>query len=325
MSRRIITIIFIVGVIATFFLKPQSKSYEVLGMPNFTVITRTPSPEPPTPIPATATDDDGDDGGGSNPPPPPQPTDVPPTNTPTLIPVTLVATPIGGFLPTAVACGLPPTIQAKNNTRVRSGPGTDYGIITELVYLETKPIIGRAANAEWWVIQLTNDETGWVANAVVNVDGNTNDIPIVPPPAIDGENPTPGPLWNPTPNPNCPTIPPTVTSTPTLMATTVPVPSATNTPNSTETATQESSEEVAAINAEDTVTPSSEDSESTATATSVVPTAETTSVDVEAESLPPTAESLDSEEAQNAVSALPCASAMIGLAVIGFLAFRRIF
>jgi len=323
MSRRIITIIFIVGVIATFFLKPQSKSYEVLGMPNFTVITRTPSPEPPTPIPPTATDDDGDDGGGSN--PPPQPTSVPPTNTPTIIPVTLVATPIGGFFPTAVACGLPPTIQANNKTRVRSGPGTNYGIITELVYLETKPIIGRAANAEWWIIQLTNDETGWVANAVVKVAGNTNGIPIVPSPAIDEKTPTPGPFWNPTPNPNCPTIPPTVTSTPTEMATSIPAPSATNTPISTETATQESSEEEAVVKAEDTVTPSSEESESTATATSVVPTAETTSVDVEAGSLPPTAESLDSEEAQNAVSALPCASAMIGLAVIGFLAFRRIF
>ncbi len=319
MARRIITLVFVVGVIVTFFLKPQSKSNEVLGMPNFTVITRTSTPKPATPIPPTSTR--SDNGGGSN-PPPPQATEtaVLPTITPTstLIPVTLVATPIGGFVPTAVACGFPPTVQAKNTTYIRMGPGTDYEITGQLTYLETRPIVGRAANAEWWIIQLTNNETGWVANTVVNVSGNTSGIPIQPAPAMNGTDPTPGPLWNPTPNPECPTITPSATPVPTETATNTPKPTATATPMPTETATTESLAEEAANLA----------SEPTATATSVVPSGAETAealAAVEPTTIQPTAQPLDTEDAPSAVSVLPCAPALIGLAVIGFLAFRRIF
>jgi hypothetical protein len=322
MSRRIITFIFIVGIIATFFLKPQSKSNEVLGMPNFTVITRTSTP---TAIPPTATPKDDDDDGGSNPPPPSQPTETAvPANTPTstLIPVTLVSTPIGGFLPTAVACGFPPTVQAKNTTRIRLGPGTDYQIIGQLLYLETRPIIGRGEDAQWWIIQLNNNQTGWVSNAIVNISGNTNGVPIIQPPPINGNTPTPGPFWNPTPNPECPTLtpsptPPPTKPAPTKTATSVPEPSATNTPMPSATPTIEILEETAA------------ETEPTATATSVVPsgaeTAEAIVADTEPTTAPPTAAPLDEEETPNAVSVLPCAPALIGMAVIGFLAFRRIF
>lgn len=316
MSRRIITFIFIVGVIATFFLKPQSKSNEVLGMPNFTSITRTSTPLPPTAIPPTSTPSNG--GGGSNPPSQPTETAVPAnTATSTLIPVTLVSTPVGGFLPTAVACGFPPTVQAKNTTHVRLGPGTDYEIIGQLLFLETRSIVGRAENAEWWIIQLTNNQTGWVSNTVVNVDGNTSSVPIMQSPPINGNTPTPGPLWNPTPNPDCPTLTPTATPAPTKTATTVPEPTTTNTPVPSETPTTEILEAV------------EEEIEPTATATSVVPsgaeTAEAIAAAAEPTTAPPTAAPLDEEETPNAVSALPCAPALIGMAVIGFLAFRRIF
>ena len=318
MSRQIITLIFIVGVIATFFLKPQSKSNEVLGMPNFTVITRTSTPLPPTAI-ILPTSTPSDDDGGSNPPPPQATATAVPANTPTstLIPVTLVSTPVGGFLPTAVACGFPPTVQAKNTTHVRLGPGTDYEIVGQLLYLETRPIVGRGEDAQWWIVQLTNNQTGWVSNAIVNVDGNTSGIPIMQSPPINGNTPTPGPLWNPTPNPECPTLTPSATPLPTKTATIVPEPTATNTPMPSKTPTIEILEEATA------------ETEPTATATSVVPSgAETAEVNVanaEPTTAPPTAAPLDEEETPNAVSALPCAPALIGMAVIGFLAFRRIF
>jgi hypothetical protein len=295
MSRRIITFIFVVGLAATFLIYPRANSGEVLGMPNFTVITRT-----HTPVPVQPTSTRSDDGGGSNPTPPP-PAD---TATPTLIPVTLAATQVGGFLPTAVACGFPPTVQAQNATFVRVGPGADYNIVGQLIYLETRPIIGRAADSEWWVILYANQQIGWVADAVVTVHGNTSGVPIVAPPEINGSTPTPGPLWNPTPNPACPVIP-TATPTPTETATsaTIEEPPATDTPPP----------------------PDGEEIEPEVSATSVVPTAETFSANVESENGQPTAEPLDSEETPSAVSALPCASAVIGLAVVGFITFRRIF
>ncbi|MBE2221638.1 MAG: hypothetical protein IAF02_08870 [Anaerolineae bacterium] len=288
MSRRIITFIFIVGLAATFLLYPQAKSHEVQGMPNFTVITRTSTPNP---VPPTATRPN--DGGGSKATATPQATAVPPT--PTLIQVTLAATQAGGFMPTAVSCGFPPTVQAQNSTFVRTGPGADYDIVGQLVYLETRPIIGRAIDSEWWVIQYTNEQIAWVANAVVTVQGNTNGVPLVGAPLINGVTATPGPLWQPTPNPACPTMTPSATPTATETA------SATETPLPAETAG---------------------DGEPTITATSVLPTAETILADAAAAAPQPTAEPL---APPSAVSALPCASAIIGLAVLGFITFRRIF
>lgn len=321
MSRRIIIFIFIIGLTATFFLKPQAKSNEVYGMPNFTVITRTstPVPQPPTATPSNPNP--------TSPPNPSQSTATPivteATATPTLIPVTLVATPVGGFLPTAVSCGVPPTIQAKNTTRVRLGPGTNYAILGQLVYLETRPIVGRSADSEWWIVQFSNSKTGWVANTVVNVQGNTSGIPTLTAPPLNGETPTPGPLWNPTPNSECPILP---TATPTVAQTATPTeaviestdPPKTATPRPTKTATPDT------LSISETTESAVSDTEATpeASATSVVPSGAETAV-TQRKTPVPTASPLAEES--SAARALPCAPALIGLAVIGFLAFRRIF
>jgi hypothetical protein len=95
---------------------------------------------------------------------------------------------------------------------VRLGPGLDYEPIDSLVFLEVRPIIGRAEFATWWLIQLPNNITGWVADQAVQVQGYTGQIPIVVPPALEGATPTPGPLWEPTPNPVCTPLP-TATAT----------------------------------------------------------------------------------------------------------------
>lgn len=304
MSRRIIIFIFIAGLTAAFFLKPQSKSHDVLGMPNFTVVTRTstPEPQPPTSTP------DNPNPNPTSPPNPDSPTAtavvVEATATPTLIPVTLVETPIGGFLPTAVACGTPATAQAKNTTRVRSGPGTEYDIVGELVYLEVRPIVGRAVDSEWWIIQFSNKETGWIANAVVIVQGNTSGIPAIAAPPLNGATTTPGPQWQPTVNPVCPT------ATATKAATQTAVPTQTATLLPTKTVTPISTQ----------VTDSAIEAETSPT--SVVPTAVETAVTQQATPLP-TAPPLTNDASP--AKALPCAPALLGLAVIGFLGFRRIF
>jgi hypothetical protein len=234
--------------------------------------------------------------------------------------VTLAATPEGGFLPTAVSCGFPPTLQAQNTTRVRTGPGADYEVLGRLSYLETRPIVGRAADAEWWVIQLTNQQTGWVANAVVTVQGNIGGVPIVAAPERNGVAPTPGPLWQPTPNPDCP-VTPTVTPAPptetpeTAVPTDTAVPTETNEPSPTATETP----------------PPDPDASATPTATSVVPQGVATR-EAAAETAPtttpqPTAVPLEANDAPPAgLAALPCAaSALVGLALVGFLVLMRRF
>jgi hypothetical protein len=177
-----------------------------------TIPTRTPTPAPPT---ATLVS------GGNN--PTPTATTQPegtrgPTPTSTLLPVNIAPTPVGGFLPTAVPCGSSPTIQTLGATNVRSGPGLEYAIIGDLVFLEVRNIVGRAETAAWWFIQFNEGQLGWVANEVVNVQGYTLIVPIVEAPPLNGSTPTPGALWNPTPPPFC-TVTPPPTDTPTAVPT----------------------------------------------------------------------------------------------------------
>ncbi|WP_420627940.1 SH3 domain-containing protein [Candidatus Leptofilum sp.] len=179
-----------------------------------TIPTRTPTPPPPT-----ATSSGGGNNGGNNDPTPTTPADdSDPTPTSTLLSVNIAPTPVGGFLPTAVPCGSSPTIQTLDATNVRSGPGLEYEVIGGLVFLEVRNIVGRAATAEWWLIQFNNGDLGWVADAVVTVQGYTDIVPIVEAPPLNGSTPTPGAPWNPTPPPFC-TVTPPPTDTPTAVPT----------------------------------------------------------------------------------------------------------
>ncbi len=206
--------LFYLGLIAIIFTIAgfqQNQSSSVTALQ--TIPTRTSTPPP------TATN------APSNPNPNPTNTpDVPTaTATATKIPATLGPTPEGGYIATAVSCSNQPTLIATNPTNIRSGPSTTYDLIGQLIFLEVRPIIGRAQNAEWWQISLAEGTMGWVADAVVTVNGYTDIVPVITTPAGDG------PAWNPTPNPSC-------TVTPTPLPTETATPTATETPLPTETA-----------------------------------------------------------------------------------------
>lgn len=174
-----------------------------------------PTAPPPTSPPATATQSNG---GGNN----PTVTNTPQTQvtaTSTLLPVQFAPTPVGGFIATAVPCGNSPTIQTLGATNVRGGPGIEYDVVGELVYLEVRFIVGRAESAEWWLIQYNDGLFGWVADEIVLVQGYTPIIPVVEAPPLAGSTPTPGAAWNPTPIPFC-----TVTPIPTVVPSPSPAP-----------------------------------------------------------------------------------------------------
>lgn len=165
-----------------------------------TIPTRTPTPGPQTPtaLPTTivSTPPPGD-----NPPPPDSATATPAGET------GAEATTESTFYPTAVPCSNQPTILALNANliNVRSGPDTRYPVVGSLLFREVRPIIGRDASAPWWLIQLNDRQTGWVADAVVEVQGNTTAVPIVAAPPLDGATVTPGVPWQPTTPPPCAT------------------------------------------------------------------------------------------------------------------------
>ena len=113
-----------------------------------------------------------------------------------------------------------PTCRALTNVplNVRTGPGTNFSVITTLGTGTQVPITGRLGDNSWWEVR-TGGRTGWViqrnpANAneqFISIFGNCSLIPIVNPPVTQPPPP-----------------PPTFTHTPTRTST--PLPSKTNTP-----------------------------------------------------------------------------------------------
>ena len=137
---------------------------------------------------------------------------IAPGTTPVAFPV--VAT----SFPTAEPCGEPPTITTLTTANVYDGPGSDYPVSETLGPKEVRPIVGRAANAAWWLIQLDGKYTqAWISDKAGTVQGFTGDIPIIKAPSINGVSPTPGKQWDPTPAPNC-TPTPTPTSDGTVIS-----------------------------------------------------------------------------------------------------------
>ena len=224
-----------------FFLNYQNQLQSVYSQ---TIPSPTPVSAPPTNTPvlpteaptdsAPATAVPTDDSGGDDDPTPANTAEPLPSATP--IPAsTLAPTPVGGFLPTARPCEDSPTIEAYNNLNIRQGPGTDYEIIGRVIFLEVRPIIGRSQYDNWWLIELADGTSGWVADATGLAQGYIGNVPIVPAPSINGQTPTPGPTWQPTPRASC-TVTPTFTPSPTASQTATPTSTPTTVP-ATATAT----------------------------------------------------------------------------------------
>jgi len=153
------------------------------------------------------------------------PTGIMPTATPsaTIPPATETATPAAtvGFFeigdksvdfpannrpyPQASLCGVPPTFTSTDATGIYTGPGDAYHLVGLIGETEVRPIVGRAAFTNWWVIQLDGTgRAGWVTDESGAIHGYTGLVPIISAPDLKGIVPTPGSnLWVPTPGANC--------------------------------------------------------------------------------------------------------------------------
>lgn len=203
--KNVVIVFFLLLLTFSFFYNQPNQTLVSALIVNFTVPTRTPT-SPPQPTNTPGNNGGGGGGGNVNPTQPPAaPTNTPapqlPTNTPTV--VVFAPTPVGGYLPTAEACSKAPTITAQTLTNIRSGPGTDYSVMAELVYLEVRPIRGRAGDTNWWQISLVDGRLGWVSNSVVEYNGNVSAVPVVPAPLLNGVQPTPGVPWVPVVTEGC--------------------------------------------------------------------------------------------------------------------------
>jgi hypothetical protein len=187
-----------------------------------TVPTRTPTPVPVTPKP-----------GKSSPTPQLSPTaQTEIASSPT---TDLVLTPAGGYLLTAVPCTEPPTAQALDTVNIRLGPGIDFELIGELVFLEVRPIVGRSEFAPWWLIELADNSTGWVIDEAVSVSGYIGNVPVADSDLAADATPSPQSTWAPTVEPQCTPLP---THTQTPLPTSTPTKESAASPDITEATTK---------------------------------------------------------------------------------------
>jgi CRP-like cAMP-binding protein/uncharacterized protein YgiM (DUF1202 family) len=107
-----------------------------------------------------------------------------------------IATPTTGLTPTAMPSPtVPPeataaptavptvTVPIASRTtggglRMRSGPGTDYEVLTFLAEGQEVNVLGRDETGEWLKISLDSGEEGWVAAEFVDVDVAVEALPI---------------------------------------------------------------------------------------------------------------------------------------------------
>jgi len=100
---------------------------------------------------------------------------------------------------------VPPTFTSKDTTSIYAGPGDAYQLVGLIGETEVRPIVGRAAFTNWWVIQLDGTgRAGWVTDESGAIHGYLGRVQIISAPDLNGIVPTPGSNpWVPTPGADC--------------------------------------------------------------------------------------------------------------------------
>lgn len=70
------------------------------------------------------------------------------------------------------------TIVSDGSVNVRSGPGTNFGVVTTATPGTEVEIVGRTADSSWLSIRI-NDIEGWIASFLITTDGNINELTIL--------------------------------------------------------------------------------------------------------------------------------------------------
>lgn len=78
----------------------------------------------------------------------------------------------------AAACTI---TTGSGGTNLRSGPGTNYGVITTLPAATSYPVTGQ--NSGWYTIDYLG-QVGWLASSVTTLSGPCNGLPFVEAPAV---------------------------------------------------------------------------------------------------------------------------------------------
>ena len=80
---------------------------------------------------------------------------------------------------------------------LRSGPGTEFDVVTMAAVDEALPIIGQDENwPEWWQVDY-NGQTGWVFAPMIETAGPLSQVPNMTALPLPSSSPTPTPAERP--------------------------------------------------------------------------------------------------------------------------------
>ncbi|MFC2025887.1 Ig-like domain-containing protein [Chloroflexota bacterium] len=123
--------------------------------------------------------------------------------TPSDTPTPLTGTPTATTTTTITQTPTPdkPQATANQNANCRKGPGTAYSVVWSFKDGQTASIVGRDQYNSWMVIdRLDGNGQCWVWVDLVDVQGNINDLPVIPAPSLPPtDTPTRKPTFTPTP------------------------------------------------------------------------------------------------------------------------------
>jgi len=117
-----------------------------------------------------------------------------------------------------------PMASSSGYPNCRSGPGTAYNVITSLKPGQSFPVTAVSGSGSWWEIEYsTSGATCWVWDNLVDICGNTDDVPVIigkekdaeapeepqqpaeqPQPDDPIKEPKPDPTWDPSSGPTAP-------------------------------------------------------------------------------------------------------------------------
>jgi hypothetical protein len=107
------------------------------------------------------------------------------------------------LIPTALPCGLPPTVLALGPVSVRFGPSSEYPLLGGLAFSDVRIVVGRADSSPWWLIQFDELQQGWVSDQAVEIQGNISDTLVAASISGNEDSLTEESIWIPTLQPLC--------------------------------------------------------------------------------------------------------------------------
>jgi len=102
--------------------------------------------------------------------------------------------------PTPTSTPAVPMVSVSSTTNCRTGPSTDYDIISSLGVGQTAEVVGKYSGGNYWVIKTPGGAGNcWLWGQYATITGNTDKLPeMIPPPAPPTDVPTKKPTPTPT-------------------------------------------------------------------------------------------------------------------------------